>query len=154
MIIANMQTTTWKPWTPRVAAFLVGLLLAGSLVYWALRWPVRTRGADLPVAQSPDDVPPPDPAFVARILGADAAAAAAAAPDAGSRFLLTGIVGLGAGRGVALLSIDGKPARPFRVGSQIEEGWVLQSVQQRSVALGADAKGPARLQLELPPRQP
>jgi general secretion pathway protein C len=61
-------------------------------------------------------------------------------------------VGLGAGKGVALLAIDGKPAKAFRIGSTVDAGWVLQSVQPRSVALGPEVGGPARLLLELPRR--
>jgi hypothetical protein len=40
------------------------------------------------------------------------------------------------------------------VGAAVEEGWVLQSVEQRTVALGTQATGPVGLTLELPPRQP
>jgi general secretion pathway protein C len=89
---------------------------------------------------------------MARLLGAEAVAQAAA-PDAASRFRLTGIIASGSGHGVALLSIDGKPAKPYRVGSQLETGWMLQSVETRRVALATDAKAPVGLQLELPLRQ-
>jgi general secretion pathway protein C len=150
-----MQTTTWKPWMPRIAAFAVGLMLAASVVFWVLRWPLRETGAALPVPAASDDLPAASASAITRLLGAPASPVeAAAAPDASSRFLLTGVVALGAGRGVALVSIDGKPAKPFRIGSQLEDGWVLQSVAARSIALGADATGPVRLKLELPPRQP
>ena len=157
MIIANMQTSTRKPWMPRLAAFAVALLLAASVVFWVLRWPVPDAGAALPLASVGEELPTASTAVVTRLLGAVPASletAAAATPDASSRFALTGIVALGSGRGVALVSIDGKPAKPYRMGSQLEEGWVLQSVAQRSVALGLDASGPVRLKLELPPRQP
>lgn len=153
MIIANMQTTTRTPWMPRIAAFAVGLLLAASVVFWVLRWPVPETGRALPVPASSDDLPAPSVSAITRLLGESASPVeAAAAPDAGSRFLLTGVVALGGGKGVALVSIDGKPAKPFRIGSQLEDGWVLQSVAARSVTLGADATGPERLKLELLPR--
>ena len=152
MIIANMQLITWKPWLPRLAAFVVALLLAASVVFWLMRWPTSNAGPALPLAVARDVLPAADVSALARLLG-EAAPLAAAAPEAASRFRLTGIVALGAGKGVALVATDGKPAKPYRVGSQLEEGWVLQSVEARSVALGADATGPARLQLELP-RQP
>jgi len=155
MIIANMHMTAWKPWMPRLAAFGVALLLAASVVFWVLRWPVAASGPALPLLASSDEVPAADAAKLARLLGADAAPSAlAAAPDATSRFRVAGVVALGGGKGVALLSVDGKPAKPYRIGAQVEEGWVLQSVAQRSVSLGADASGPVRLQLELPARQP
>ena len=140
---------------PRIAAFLVALLLAGSVVFWVMRWPVRDVGNPLAVPAASEDMPVANAAAIARLLGAATMSTeTTAAPDASSRFLLTGIVALGSGRGVAVVSIDGKPAKPYRIGSQLEDGWVLQSVAPRSVALGADAKGPVRLKLELPARQP
>ena len=151
MIIANMDMPLWKHWLPRVAAFAVGLLLAGSVVFWFMRWPSRDTGPALPAAQATDDLPAASAAVLTRLLGAQAAPTALAAnAESSNRFLLTGIVGLGGGQGLALLSIDGKPAKSYRVGSQLDEGWVLQSVGVRSVALGEQATGPLRLQLDLP----
>ena len=53
-------------------------------------------------------------------------------------------------RGAALIAIDGKPARPYRVGGVLEEGLVLQAVEGRRAVLAASAEGPALLTLELP----
>lgn len=152
MIIANMQVTAWKPWMPRLAAFAVALLLAASLVFWILRWPSAEAAQSLPPPAASEDLPQAPAGAVARLLGTEAVAAAAA-PEAASRFRLTGIIARPGGQGVALLSIDGKPAKPYRVGAQLEEGWMLQSVEQRRAALATDADAPVRLQLELPPRQ-
>jgi hypothetical protein len=52
--------------------------------------------------------------------------------------------------GAALLAVDGKPARPYRVGSRIDEGTVLQSVGPRHVVLAASADGTALQRLEMP----
>jgi general secretion pathway protein C len=146
-----MQTTPWKPWMPRLSAFAAASLLAASVVFWVLRWPAPDAGATLASPMAADDVPAASASDIHRLLGAtQAVAEVPSAPDAGSRFQLTGVVSLGAGKGVALLAIDGKPARPYRIGSTVEAGWVLQSVQPRSVALGSEMGGPARLQLELP----
>ncbi len=58
------------------------------------------------------------------------------------------------GGGAALIAVDGKPARPFRVGTLVEEGLVLQSLEGRRALLGAERGGPSTLTLELPARQP
>jgi general secretion pathway protein C len=58
--------------------------------------------------------------------------------------------GAHSGGGAAVIAVDGKPARPYRVGSTIEEGLVLQSVRGRQAMLGP-AAGPALVTLELPP---
>jgi general secretion pathway protein C len=155
MIIANMQLTTRKLWMPRLAAFVLALLLAASVVFWVLRWPVRDSGAALPRAATTESLPGANHAVVARMLGAGLTpVAAAVVADAASRFRLMGIIASGRGQGVALLSIDGKPPKPYHVGNQIEDGLVLQSVEQRRAALAPDAKAPVSVQLELPPRQP
>lgn len=95
---------------------------------------------------------PVAPAQVARLLGAmpAEASAAAAAPSAASRFQLTGVVAGLSGAGAALISVDGAPPKPFTVGSRVDEGLVLQSVQGRRALLGAQPRGEAALTLEVP----
>jgi general secretion pathway protein C len=150
-----MQVTTLNPWPPRLAAFVLALLLAASVVFWVLRWPTREAGPALPLPMGSMEVPAASATLLARLLGAGSTAAdTVAAPDAASRFRLTGIVGLGGGQGVALLAVDGKPPRPYRVGSELEQGLMLQSVEPKRVALASDAKAPVLFRLELAPRQP
>jgi general secretion pathway protein C len=86
---------------------------------------------------------------VARLLGA-APAVASAAPSLASRFTLIGVVASRSQKGAALIAVDGKPAKPFRVGAAIDEGIVLKSVEARRAVL-AGADGSPALTLELPP---
>jgi general secretion pathway protein C len=150
-----MQVTSRKLWMPRLAAFVLALLLAASVVFWVLRWPVRDTGAALPLASNTESLPGANSAVVARMLGVGVVpVGAVVATDAASRFHLTGVIASGRGQGVALLSIDGKPPKPYHVGSQLEDGLMLQSVERRKAALATDAKAPVSVQLELPVRQP
>lgn len=155
MIIPAMLTPTPATWTVRGATFALSALAAASVVYWGL----KLGGSGSGVAAR---VPPPrqvaavDPAAIARLLGstpmASAAAAPAAMPSLASRLQLVGVVaGVRSGGGAAVISVDGKPARPYRVGASIEEGLVLQSVQGRRAVLAAQADGQSLLTLELPP---
>ena len=65
--------------------------------------------------------------------------------------MLVGVAaGARSGGGAALIAIDGKPAKPYRVGSAVDEGLVLQSVQARRAVLAATPEGPQVLALELP----
>jgi general secretion pathway protein C len=93
--------------------------------------------------------------MVARLLGQvqGNAAAAAAPPSLSSRFNLVGVVADRSQQGAALIAVDGRPAKPFRVGSVVDEGLVLQSVQPRRAVLAASATGPAAVTLELAPPQ-
>ncbi len=150
MIIANMHAIPLNSWTPRLAAFVVAMLLAGSVVFWVLQWPRPDAGSLVPAAGSRSEPAPVNPAGLARLLGAEATAAPAAMPDAASRLRLAGVIASSEGRGTALIAIDGKAPKPYRVGSVVEEGLVLQSVERRQAVLGAEMRGPERFRLELP----
>jgi general secretion pathway protein C len=63
---------------------------------------------------------------------------------------LVGVVATRAHGGAALISIDGKPPKPFRVGAPVDEGLVLQSVDARGAILAASAEAPPAVTLELP----
>ena len=155
MIIANMYSNTFNLWLPRLAAFAIAMLLAGSVVFWFLQWPRASKERPLRVASSSTELAPMNQVAVARLLGqGEAPAETVAVADPGSRFRLTGIIASTAGQGVALLSVDGKPAKPYSVGSSIENGLMLQSVERRSVALASDARAAVRVRLELPSIQP
>ena len=78
---------------------------------------------------------------------------AAAAPSLASRFQLQGVMAGGPNAGAALIAVDGKAAKPFRVGAVVADGLVLQSAQGRRVTLGAAMDGPQSLVLELPAKK-
>lgn len=86
----------------------------------------------------------------------------AAAPDAqqlptqqaalAARVQLLGVVaprGSSNGPGVALLVVDGKPARAFKTGYAVDGDLIVQTVSQQGVEIGPRG-GPAALSLELP----
>lgn len=147
----------WNPnsaaWTVRGATFALWALAAGSAVFWGLRLAGNPRAAGVP--------PPParqvvavDPGALAALLGSTPAAAAAPMPVASlaSRFQLLGVVaGAHSGGGAAVIAVDGKPGRAYRVGALLEEGVLLQSVRGRQAVLAASAGGPPLATLELPP---
>jgi len=141
-------------WHAPVATTGLWALAAGTAVFWGLRLasppePVAAA-ATMPAASVSADAD-----AVARLLGAvSASEAAPAAPEAASRFALSGVVADPFNQGAALISIDGKPPRPFRVGSRVGDGYVLQSVGVRSATLGASVSGPAAFTLQLPVRAP
>jgi len=139
--------------TVRAATFALWALAAGSVVYWGLKLGTGEARVDVPPAPA-RPVAAVDPAALARLLGAapEAVAAPIAAPSLASRFRLVGVAaGASSGGGAAVIAVDGKPARPYRVGSVIEEGVMLQSVRARQAVLGAPGTGQPLLTLELPP---
>jgi general secretion pathway protein C len=92
---------------------------------------------------------------LSRLLGAEEVPQAAAIVPASTRFKLLGVMAgkpelPGLAGGVALISIDGKPARTFAAGARVEDQLVLKTLGLRSAALGP-ANGPPAFVLEIPP---
>jgi general secretion pathway protein C len=140
-------------WTVAATTFVLWGAVAASAVYWGMKLTSR--------AGPPAAPPPPraaanaDPVAVARLMGAGptVAAAAAAAPSLASRFVLTGVVASASRHGAALIAVDGRPPKPFRVGAPVDQDLVLQSVDSRTAVLASTANGPAAVTLELPQRK-
>jgi general secretion pathway protein C len=123
---------------------------AASVVYWTLAL-TAPRAVPLP-PPAPSAAAAIDPIAVARLLGGSDAlppVAAQAAP-AVSRFALIGVVSGNRSGNAALIAVDGKPAKPYKVGSAIEDGLVLQSASPRQVTLAATSGGPALFTLDMP----
>ena len=138
-------------WSMRLITALLWALATASAVYWGLRLggPGVTRAAPATMHAAPAGDASAQLAAIARVLGDAQPAVTTSVASAPSRFGLLGVVAQGSG-GAALLMIDGKPAKPYRVGTQLEEGLLLQSVGPRHVVLAASAGGPALHRLELP----
>lgn len=139
----------------RSVTFLVWAAVAASAVAWGLKVfvrppaaPPQTLVAETGTAARGD---------LTRLLGADApvvVAAVAPEPAADARFQLVGVVSprspQAAREGLALIAVDGKPPRAYRVGAVVDGGHVLQAVSPRGATLGP-AEGAALVALKLPP---
>jgi general secretion pathway protein C len=83
---------------------------------------------------------------------------AAPVPVASSRFKLIGVVAPRAERaaaeGLALIAIDGKPPKAYRVGAAVDGELVLQRVHARGADLGARDATVASVALDVPPLPP
>jgi general secretion pathway protein C len=147
-----MLTAPPSRWTVQGLTFLLWGLAAAAAVYWGLKLGTGSA-ATAPAAVPARGAVVADPAAIARLLGSGPGVATAApVPSLASRFSLVGIAtGRSRTSGVALISVDGKPAKPFRVGSTIDEGLLLQAVEGRRAVLAASLQGPPVLTLELPP---
>ncbi|HQR86929.1 MAG TPA: type II secretion system protein N [Limnohabitans sp.] len=133
------------------ATLLVWGAVAFSAVTWGLRWSA-TGNAPSNATTAAQALPDVDVSAAARSLGA-APVQAVAAPTLASRFQLQGVMAGGPDAGAALIAVDGKPAKPYRVGAVVADGMVLQSAQGRRVTLGAAIDGPQALVLELPAKK-
>jgi general secretion pathway protein C len=155
-----MQRTFWI----RFATFVLWLFAAASAVYWGLKFvqgPAAPPSAS--AAVSSGAAAAVDSQAVAKGLGggrvnaansgANNPVAVPASSIVSSRFVLTGVVvdRAGASRSsVALIGVDGKPARPYRVGTSLVDGVVLHSVAAGKAMLATDMQTQPSTTLELP----
>jgi general secretion pathway protein C len=146
-----MKTNANSIWWTRIVTFVVAGLVAASVTYWTLKGTsVAAPSQAVPVAVDSVSV---DSHAVARALGGGLIVAAVQAPAIGSRYTLAGVVADRSSGGAALISVDGKPAKPVRVGAPVEGGLVLQSVAARRAVLASSLDAPAQVTLELPLRK-
>jgi general secretion pathway protein C len=138
----------------RLLAFVIWAAVAASAVFWMLRlWSSSPTAPAHTVSVAAN---PPARGDLTRVFGAPPAAGPAAPvamePALASRFKLLGVAAPKDGGdevGLALIAVDGKPPRGFKVGAVIDGNLVLQSVHPRGAALGPSGAGPA-VSLELP----
>ncbi|HEY6136078.1 MAG TPA: type II secretion system protein N [Rubrivivax sp.] len=142
----------------RWLSFVIWAAVAASAVFWALRLlvptlPVPAHAATVSMAASVrSDLSP--------LLGGELRASTDEEEPVvvvDSRYQLLGVVsprGRGTGQGLALIAVDGKPAKAYRVGAAVDEdNNVLQSVTARGAAIGPKG-GVAAVALELPALAP
>ena len=136
---------------------MIWALVAASAVFWGLK--LVATGARAPAHAA---VVAPDAATagadLTRVFGAAPVApppaASAALPPADARFKLVGVAAGRSGRslpGLALIAVDGKPARAFAIGSAVDAAANVHvlTVAHRRVELGP-RDGPPQMTLELP----
>jgi general secretion pathway protein C len=144
---------------PRLFAFVVWAVVAGSVMFWGLRLLVMSQVMPSHAVSVADSTAAAGD--VTRLLGTtpkDAVATAVAAPvsELSTRFKLTGVMSpkpssrSSSSQGVALISVDGKPPRAFGVGSRIDGELRLQAVSLRTASIGPGT-GKAPVVLEMPP---
>jgi general secretion pathway protein C len=137
-------------WLLRLLTFLLAGLAATSSVFWVLQWPTRAVSGQSPLATTPPATI--DSGKVAALLGEAEKGPVVATSSA---YKLIGVIAEGGighqgTRGSALISVDGTSSKPYRVGDEVADGLLLQSVHARSVLLGHDGQTHGAVSLELP----
>lgn len=146
-----MQTHSYQRWWLRIATFLLAALAAASVAWWGLKLSNAAPGVPTLAPMALLGPAPTDPLAVARLLGGGRISQVAAPLEAASsRFKLTGVVADRHRGGYALISVDGKPAKPYRVGARVDEALVLHSLVPRSAALAASLDAPIAFHIEMP----
>ena len=141
-----------QPFAPafsRLTSLLVWAVVAYSAVVFALQW-----GGGVPVdavvagSEQKQVLPEVDALAVSKALGA--APVQPASASLASRFVLVGVMDGGPTQGVALISVDGKPAKPYRLGQTVSDGFVVLATGPKKAELGPQLGAASSLVLELP----
>jgi len=141
-----------QPFAPafsRLTSLLVWAVVAYSAVVFALQW-----GGGVPVdavvagSEQKQVLPEVDALAVSKALGA--APVQSASASLASRFVLVGVMDGGPTQGVALISVDGKPAKPYRLGQTVSDGLVVVGTGPKKAELGAQMGSSPALVLDLP----
>jgi general secretion pathway protein C len=135
-------------------ARIVTVLLFAALCAIAAAWAIALLAPRPPVAPAgaiAHTQGPADLSAAAQLFGGvpQAVSADALAP-ALSNILVTGVLAT-TGRGVALLAIDGRPAKPFAVGETVTDGLRVRAITADAVELGRGGVE-APMRLAAPPR--
>lgn len=145
-----MMTLSRSKLATAAVTLVVWSVALASLGYWLLKIAfVPAAPASVPVAAAAPVAT--DAVAVSRLLGSVAPVAQSVQVSLASRFSLIGVIAGAPGGGAALIAVDGQPAKPFRVGSAVDQNLMLQSATGRQARLAESRDGPAALVLELPP---
>jgi general secretion pathway protein C len=135
----------------RLSAFVIWALVAASVAFWGLRLFITPPAAPLHTVLVSDTAG--GRVDLTRLLGAAPVGSPTSvqAPAVSSRFQLTGVMApkVPGDQGVALIAVDGKMPRAYRVGANIDGELTLQSVSLRTASIGP-ARGAPAVVLELP----
>ena len=133
----------------RLTSLLVWAVVAYSAVVFGLQW-----GAGAPVdavvagSEQKQVSPDVDSLSVSKALGV--APVQSASASLAIRFVLVGVMDGGPSQGVALISVDGKPAKPYRIGQTVSDGLVVVGTGPKKAELGPQLGVASSLVLELP----
>jgi general secretion pathway protein C len=133
----------------RLTNLLVWAVVAYSAVVFGLQW-----GAGAPVdavvagSEQKQVSPDVDSLSVSKALGV--APVQSASASLAIRFVLVGVMDGGPSQGVALISVDGKPAKPYRIGQTVSDGLVVVGTGPKKAELGPQLGVASSLVLELP----
>lgn len=113
----------------------VWALAAASIAFWGLRMPKTEVATAVAVPVSASQPPVDQSAPMAKALGQAATAATNPSTQANSTYKLMGVIASASGQGSALIAVDGQPAKAYRVGQTVQDGWTLASLTARQARL-------------------
>jgi len=144
---------TRKKWLVRMVTLTVWMCALLCAVYWGLKFTKTNQISATAAAIVPAKVA--ETQAVAQFLGVYGASERRQFVASGStNLVLQGIANTDAGGGVALIAVEGKPAKAYRVGSEITEMWKLKSLSRTGAILVSSKSNAEELPLTIQAKQP
>ena len=120
------------PFISRAASVLLAVLLVASVTDWLLTFSARRTPAE-PVRVL--DAAAVEPAQVTDVMPVARLFGASSSSEAGGIRALGVMAEGGTGRGIAVLGVEGKPAKSYRSGDLVAPGVVLKEVKKDGVVI-------------------
>lgn len=147
----NAHFSRQSLWTVRLLTFVLATCLACSALYWVFSWPEsQNNSAVIPEVQLESGA---EGLNFNRLLDPTNAVKTVVSPAiANNRYRLVGVLSVPGPNGQALISINDKPAKSYRIGQVVDEDLVLQSVAGRTATLAkASVAAPTSMELQMTP---
>ena len=140
-------------WLVRLVTLIIWMLTLICVVYWGVKFTKLKAISAIPTAIVPAKAV--ETQTVAKLLGTNGAIGSnPRSMVANANFVLHGVANTNTGGGIALIAVDGKPAKPYPVGSQLTELWKLKTLSRTGVVLVGSKSNAEEMSLILQPRQP
>lgn len=150
---SNQTFSTGNNWLVRLVTFAIWMFVLLCVVYWGFKFTKFKPISAIPAGIVPVKVV--ETQAVAQLLGSSGCIGNKPISTAiNANFVLHGIANTNSGGGIALIAVDGKPAKPHGVGSQITELWKLKSLSRTGVTLVSSKSSAEEMSLTLQARQP
>ena len=120
------------PFISRAASVLLAVLLVASVTDWLLTFSARRTPAE-PVRVL--DAAAVEPAQVTDVMPVARLFGASSSSEAGGIRALGVMAEGGTGRGIAVLGVEGKPAKSYRSGDLVAPGVILKEVKKDGVVI-------------------
>ncbi len=144
MSLRPLSSEKFKAWWPGAITAGLWAAAAASMFYWGVQLTVPQTRPVLTLPEVAAESRGDSAAFMAHALGH---ATSVRVSPVSNPFKLLGVLASASGQGSALISVDGLPPRPYRVGQTVHEGWTLLSLTSKQAKLQSSG---TELVLDLP----
>lgn len=134
LTISPSSSNIRNPWMLLLFTAAIWVVVALFGVYWTMKF-VKSGNVSASIAMIVPQASV-DSSALGKLLGVDPLAGNnSLSTESSVNLALFGVASTSAGGGIALISTDGKPAKPYRIGGKVTDTLTLKSVSRTEVKL-------------------